>query len=58
LNQRYERKRVQILHIGSYSTVSESWEKILEFMKEKNLTCDGVFIKFISLILGEYLEIN
>ncbi|MFQ6083184.1 MAG: helix-turn-helix transcriptional regulator [Candidatus Aminicenantia bacterium] len=37
-----EGKCVQILHIGPYSTESESWEKMRKLMEEKNLVENGL----------------
>ncbi len=37
-----EDKCVQVLHIGPYSAETESWEKIIKLMKEKNLVENGL----------------
>ena len=37
-----EGRCVQILHIGDYSTISESWEKIRKFIEEEDLVEDGL----------------
>jgi len=36
-----EGKCIQILHIGPYSTESESWEEIIKLMKEEDLVENG-----------------
>jgi hypothetical protein len=37
-----EGKCIQVLHIGPYSAETESWEKIIKLMKEKNLVENGL----------------